>query len=143
MTNQTTSQPTAPDKLGPNGHPTGYNDNGDFVEWLPDDETPGETVGTILRRSDDAILKEYEECRDKVWWNRHQVWKESLEDSGKVLSLEEQATFNRAEKHAQEIEAKYGADNLGWDDFEWGLLSGNMSALAWMLGSEWEESLDT
>lgn len=122
----------APDDRGPNGYRVGLSPEGDLVEWIPDEEFGEEPFPMILRRNEATIGEQYNEFWDKVWWNRHMVAREKG-----------QALPDRAYEAAREIEAKYGRENLGWSDFEWGLISGRMSALAWVLGAEWDESLDT
>lgn len=44
---------------------------------------------------------------------------------------------------ARKTEAELGRDRLGpWNDFEWGMINGKLSALRWVLGDEWD-MLDT
>jgi len=93
----------------------------------------GESPVMVLpMRTRDDIGAAAEEFCDKVWYNRQQL----LYDRRQIRRTD-------GEDVARCIEDKYGKANLGpYDDFEWGMINGKLSALRWVLGDEWD-MLDT
>jgi hypothetical protein len=77
----------------------------------------------------------------QIWYNRHKCWMCRI-DTGKE-EPGDPAILKMAKAAARRVERQYGKQNLGpWDDFEWGMLNGKMSALNWVLGEQ-GDFLDT
>lgn len=86
------------------------------------------------------IFTALDELFDKVWYNRHQVLRQKVEADEISVAPD---IWKGALKAAKKIERRYRSGELGpWDDFEWGMINGKLSALRWVLGDEWD-MLDT
>lgn len=120
---------------------------------------PGLVVGIMAEedwgqepREFSEIANALDELFDKAWYGRHGGIADSVE-SGKIKvvgkreysagmynpNLIRRDIWEGARKAARRVEKKYGVENLGpWDEFEWGMVSGKLSALRWVLGEEWD-----
>lgn len=97
------------------------------------------------------ILDVERELNDKVWYNRHHNWLYKIEsgqhkivdkvtEPGHDPNVTPRDIYDGARKSARRVEKQYGVENLGpWDDFEWGMINGKLSALRWVLGEDWDE----
>jgi TRAP-type mannitol/chloroaromatic compound transport system substrate-binding protein len=130
----------------PEGYET-YHTNGDPLDCRSENlafrKKRRKVQKKILNRSDNAIRAEYDELRERVLWNRHKAWVQRVENGEIQLPEAQKSILEKVEEEAREIEKKYSEENLLFDKFDWGIVNGQMSALAWVLGAEWDESLDT
>jgi hypothetical protein len=94
----------------------------------------------------------------QVWYNRHWNLRFAIESGKHKLVTNEEwnaagreawqtmtvdTVWERALVAAAKVEEELGIENLGpWDDFEWGMVNGKLSAIRWALGDEWD-MLDT
>lgn len=86
-------------------------------------------------RTLDEIIEASEEFYEKVWFDRHLLLKSRVENGQTTINSD---IWEGALKAAQRMIDKYGEDALGpYSDFEWGMLNGKLSALRWVLGSDW------
>ena len=109
------------------------------------------------------ILKWIDRLTTQVWHNRHmnreyliekgiikivtrEEWESEREKTGRHdQNLIVDEIWKGALKSARAAEKQLGpgADGAGpYDDFEWGMINGKLSALRWVLGEEWD-MLDT
>lgn len=95
---------------------------------------------TFEMRTNEVISEAIEELFDKVWYERHLVLKYKIENGLEVVKPE---IWKGVLKSADRVREKYGEENFGpYDDFDWGILNGKLSALRWIFGEEWD-MLDT
>ena len=101
-------------------------------------------------RNKQKLIEIERELELKVWYDRHQLLKARVENRDELL-VEKYAgpgTISReiwegALESAKRVEEEFGLENIGpYEDFEWGMLNGKLSAVRWMLGEEWD-TLDT
>jgi hypothetical protein len=103
------------------------------------------------------MLKAMHLLEQQIWHTRHK-YREHLIRTGKIKLVDRvtwesgprnngsaiiDEIWNGALKAARATEKRLGKKNVGpWNDFEWGMLNGKLSAIRWMLGDDWD-MLDT
>ena len=105
-------------------------------------------------RSFSEIIEIEKELEQKIWYNRHK-YREHLIKTGKVKLIDRNEfeiktsqgnivkdIWERALESAKKVEDIYGKENLSFDDFNWGMINGKLSALRWVIGDDWD-NLDT
>lgn len=86
----------------------------------------------------------YEQLSGKIWYIRHLIRAAKIAHGEiKLDTLADRQCFETAQQTAQELEDQYGKTHLRCADHEYFIRLGQLSALAWVLGADWDESFDT
>jgi hypothetical protein len=129
----------------------------EFAGELVEEVTFDREYNQEPRKLSDLIEAEHK-LFQQVWYNRKWSIIDRVERGVKKIVPKEDWEQASAEErqgmmvdsiwkgmHAamKRTEEELGTDDLGpWDDFEWGMLNGKLSAIRWILGDEWD-MLDT
>lgn len=81
-----------------------------------------------------------QELADKIWYNRKLVMLDNIMRKREKMPPED--IMDGMTAGMRKCEEKYGEENLVFDDFEWGMINGKLSAIRWVLDEEWD-MLDT
>lgn len=123
-------------------------DGFEAAEWEAGYEQEPRRLGEILA-AEELLYRQ-------IWYNRHWNLRHKIE-SGEVRLVSKadlsvspyrqdeilDTVWDKALAAAERTEREIGLEKLGpWDDFEWGMLNGKLSALRWVLGDDWD-FLDT
>lgn len=91
-------------------------------------------------RSEEEIIAAMDRCWDQVWYNRHLNLKARI--AGGITQIDPDV-WKAALAAAQRVTEKMAAEDLPpYDDFDWVMINGKLSALRWVLGDDWD-FLDT
>ena len=86
----------------------------------------------------------HEQFSEKIWYIRHLIWAAKIANGEIELdTLADRQCFETAQQTALELEEQYGKTHLRCADHEYFIRLGQLSALAWVLGADWDESFDT
>lgn len=122
---------------------------------IPPRSGPGPRVGLFQDEADAQsrelaeIIRTEHQLAEKVWYDRFQMTRSNVgEGVLKVVPDREAArrdneiaesVWQAGNVNAKVVEAEHGPANLGpYSDFEWGFLTGKLSAIRWVLGEDWD-----
>lgn len=130
---------------------------GEFAEDLIEDIRFNREFSQDPRKLSELLEAEHKLFK-QVWYNRHwnlriaiesgkhkvvtkEVWEKAGSKAWHGMTVD--TIWEGALAAAKRTEDELGPDDIGpWDDFEWGMVNGKLSAIRWMLGDEWD-MLDT
>ena len=120
----------------------GYTEVGALVEWIPDKDNPGSVIPEMRYRNMSAVNEAVKDFCFLVRWTRMKASHQNPLSVEEPLADWSQEEFDKNENLWNEIAAHYGHKQITSCGVEWGIMLGRMSALCWIFGMEWEESLD-